>query len=669
MLIHARIVRSSRFTTMLAAAALAVAFAAPAPAQTPLGKLTASDAANGDWLGSSVAIDGDYAIVGAPRDDGLRGAAYVYHFDGAEWVEQVKLVAFDRPITSPLSDRYGTSVAISGDVVAIGSVDDIHSGISSGSVYIYRRSGVTWNNEAKLVASDRVNNDDFGATVALDGNVLAVGATQFFKIPPAMATGAVYVFRYNGVSWIEEDKLTASDAADFDRFGDSLGIDGDDVIVGARGNDDAGTSSGSAYVFNHAGGGVWSEQAALTASDAAANDNFGWSVSISGDTAAIGAALADLSFVGSNEGAVYVFTRSAGVWTQQAKVTSSSPVMNDNLGSAVAVRGDALVAGAYIADGGEGLVFSFSRSAGVWSELGSVSGDGFSLGQFGGAVAMAADLRFIVGALGDDNGGDIGDNPGAAYVFQYVGGGGDPDSDGDGLTDSQEGLLGTNPNNTDTDGDGLSDGNEVLIANGGSCPSPLIADSDADGLSDGYENANGPNICNPDSDGDGMLDGTEIDVAMNSGCPDPSNSDSDGDTLIDGVEVGLGTNPCSVDTDGDGVHDNIDPTPTVPGVPANFLEILVRSEAQQVSSTDLSAFEGPNDNAKQGRRNGIATHLNNAANAIANGNYGAAITQLTIVLGRIDGVSPPPDWMAPGPEQQSLHADVAALIALLELLD
>jgi hypothetical protein len=107
----------------------------------------------------------------------------------------------------------------------------------------------------------------------------------------------------------------------------------------------------------------------------------------------------------------------------------------------------------------------------------------------------------------------------------------------------------------------------------------------------------------------------------------------------------------------------------VPGVPPAFLENIARSLADQMASFDLSLFLGPNNNARDGRRNTLANHLSNAANRIASGDYNAAIAQLTTVLNRVDGVSPQPDWMTAGPEQASMHAEIQALITLLELLN
>jgi len=194
-------------------------------------------------------------------------------------------------------------------------------------------------------------------------------------------------------------------------------------------------------------------------------------------------------------------------------------------------------------------------------------------------------------------------------------------------------------------------------------------DSDGDGLLDAEEAALGTDPFDPDSDGDGLLDGTEVDSAMGGGCPDPLDPDSDGDGLLDGAEVAIGTDPCNPDTDGDGVGDASDPLPTTPGVTSGWLEEATRTLATRtIPALDPGLLDAPNANARAGRRNALANRAASAANAIAAGDYATAIAELRSLLDKIDGVTPPPDWMVPSAQRDALAGEVVRLIGLLEYL-
>ena len=240
-------------------------------------KLTASDGAEFNEFGTSVSISGDTAIVGADFDDDAcpsilecdSGAAYIFTRSNEVWMEQAKLTASD----DVGFVGFGQSVSISGDTVIIGAHLDNDAcpsdpDCNSGAVYIFTKSGTTWS-EQKLTASDATEDDRFSTSVSISGDTIIVGGD-----------GSAYIFtRSNGV-WSEQAKLTASDG---DSFGVSVSISGDIIIVGAIGDDNF---SGSAYIFTRSDDdGVWSEHTKLTASD---SDLFGSSASISGDTAIVG---------------------------------------------------------------------------------------------------------------------------------------------------------------------------------------------------------------------------------------------------------------------------------------------------------------------------------------------------------------------------------------------
>ncbi len=204
--------------------------------------------------------------------------------------------------------------------------------------------------QAKLTAKDGAVFDSFGVSVALSGETAIVGA-DLDHVGANAEQGSAYVFTRSGGVWTEEAKLTAGDGAAGDEFGFSVAISGETAIVGAYG-DDAGANGdqGSAYVFIRSGG-VWTQQAKLTASDGAAGDEFGRSVAISGETAIVGAGLDDVGANG-NQGSAYVFILSGGVWAEQAKQTASDGAAFDLFGVSVALSGDTAIVGAYLDDVG-----------------------------------------------------------------------------------------------------------------------------------------------------------------------------------------------------------------------------------------------------------------------------------------------------------------------------
>ena len=326
---------------------------------------------------------------------------------------QLKLVAAD----AASGDEFGTSVAIDGDTVVIGA-----SGAGNrGAVYVLRTTdgGATYGQVAKLTASDAAAGDDFGHSVAIGGDTVVVGADQYLK----GGSGAIYVFRTSdgGATYVEVAKLTASDAAADDGFGWSVAIDGNTVVVGAWGDDDGGSASGSVYVFRTTdGGATYGQVAKLTAPDAAASDKFGYSVAIDGATIVVGA---DQYYSGGS-GAAYVFlTTDGGVtYGQVAKLTADDGASGDEFGHSVAIGGDTVVVGASVGDAA--YVFRTSDGATYGQVAKLTTSDAVSHVRFGHSVAIDGDT-VMVGAIGDD--GACTDNPicnsGAAYVFRTSDGG------------------------------------------------------------------------------------------------------------------------------------------------------------------------------------------------------------------------------------------------------
>ncbi|MCP4420127.1 MAG: tandem-95 repeat protein [Chloroflexi bacterium] len=371
-------------------------------------KLTASDGAADDYFGQSVAVSGDTVVIGAwgDGDDGFRsGSAYIFTRSGNTWSQQAKLTASD----GAAEDYFGYFVAISGDTAVIGAWGDD----DSGSAYIFTRSGSTWSQQAKLIASDAAADDVFGTSVAASGDTVIIGASR--DDDNGNSSGSAYIFTRSGSTWSQQAKLTANDGAADDIFGISVAVSGDTAVIGAYGDDDNGNYSGSAYIFTRSGS-TWSQQAKLTASDGAADDFFGRSVAVSEDTAIISANGNDDN--GSHSGAAYIFIRSGNTWSQQTKLTASDAAAIDNFGTSVAVNGDTAVIGAYLDDdNGSAYVFATTPPAAnndtystpedapltVISATGVISNDGGTLpltvtvdsGVSNGSLTLASDGGFV----------------------------------------------------------------------------------------------------------------------------------------------------------------------------------------------------------------------------------------------------------------------------------
>jgi hypothetical protein len=334
--------------------------------------------------------------------------------------------AYVKASNTETDDWFGRSVALSGDTLVIGALQEDsnatgangnqadNSATDSGAVYVFTRNGNVWSQQAYLKASNTGAGDNFGYAVALDGDTLVVGAPEEDSSATrvganedsnnAMESGAVYVFTRSGGVWSQQAYIKASNTGARDNFGRSVALSGDTLVVGAPHEDsnaigvggdarnNRATDSGAAYVFTR-NGGVWSQQTYLKASNTDADDRFGHSLALSGDTLAVGAYLeasaatgingnqADNSAAGS--GAVYVFTRSLGVWSQQAYVKASNTRKDDNFGWSIALNGNTLVVGSRYEDSNatgvngnqadnsaedSGAAYVFTRTGGVWSQ-------------------------------------------------------------------------------------------------------------------------------------------------------------------------------------------------------------------------------------------------------------------------------------------------------------
>ena len=360
-------------------------------------KLLASDAAsNRAQLGTAVSVSGNTAVLTTAV-----GTSYVFVHSAGVWTEQAKLA------------RGGESVSVSGNTAVIGSPRAGGSG--EGQAYVFVRSGRVWTQQATLTAADGFSQDRFGESVSVSGHTAVIGA--FLEdggggTPSNSNQGAAYVFVRSGGVWTEEAKLTTSDAAASDFFGRSVSVSGDTAVIGADGDNVGFVEPGSAYVWVR-NNGVWTEQAKLIASDGAHQDGFGISVSVNGDTAVIGAE--DDDDAGSRSGSAYVFVRSGVDWTELVKLTASDADQGDRFGGSVSVSGNAAVVGAFT--NGAGAAYLFVREVDNWAQLVKLTAsDAGSGDQFGRSVSISGDTA-VVGAKLHDGDPFIFDQ-GAAYVYE-----------------------------------------------------------------------------------------------------------------------------------------------------------------------------------------------------------------------------------------------------------
>jgi hypothetical protein len=462
--------------------------------------MKASNTGADDAFGFSVAVHGNTIVVGAPREasnatgvngngsnnsKSQAGAAYVFVRSGTVWTQQAYLKASNTDAT----DAFGTSVAIHRDTIVVGAEGEDssanvvngdqadNSASLAGAAYVFVRTGTTWSQQAYLKSSNGEAEDRFGSSVAISGESIVVGARGESSIASgvngnqldnsAVGAGAAYVFTRTGTAWSQQAYLKASNTGvlfgsiSWAYFGTSVAISGNTLIVGAPGESNSATGvnqppvfgaleSGAAYVFVRSGG-VWSQEAHLKASNTGSGDEFGDSVAISNDIVIVGALGEESAATGvngdpsddsaSNSGAAYVFTRNGSTWSQEAYLKASNTDASDNFGESVAISGGWAVVGApderssasgvdgdstddSAADAGAAYVFL--RTGTTWTQQGYLKASNTdSLDFFGYSVALDGN-RVVVGATGESsnatgvNGDPIDDSAakaGAAYVF------------------------------------------------------------------------------------------------------------------------------------------------------------------------------------------------------------------------------------------------------------
>ena len=301
-------------------------------------KVIASDGGVEERFGYSVAISGDWAMVGAPYEDlSNEGAVYVFQFIGGMWIETQKL----KPSTLYNDGFFGLSVDMDGGLAVIGALGDNGGGDNTGAAFVFELEDGTWVEKIKLMPSDPFPSDEFGAAVAVSGNSIIVGAQGKWGV--GSYSGAAYVFKKIDGLWSETQKLTASDETIWDSFGNALDIQGDRILVAAYQNDIGASGSGSVYVFEFAGG-TWVEQEILTASDPGEDDNFGSAVVLNNDRILVSARGDDNEY-GTDAGAVYYFEGASGEFVEQQKIIVSDAESLTSFGAAISVSGNMAVIG------------------------------------------------------------------------------------------------------------------------------------------------------------------------------------------------------------------------------------------------------------------------------------------------------------------------------------
>jgi hypothetical protein len=353
-------------------------------------KITASDGTSNDRFGDSVTVGNGRIVVAASSDDDngdSSGSAYIFDLDGTQLAK----------ITAPDGasfDNFGRSVAVGSGKIVVGVSGDDDNGSSSGSAYIFDLDGTQL---AKITASDGATGDYFGSSVAVGNGRIVVGATE--DDDNGTSSGSAYIFDLDGTQLA---KITASDGAAGDYFGDSVAVGNGRIVVGARFDDDNGESSGSAYIFDLDG----TQLSKITASDGVAFDIFGSSVAVGNGRIVVGAYGDDDK--GTSSGSAYIFDLDG---TQLAKITASDGRKENYFGFSVAVGNGRIVVGAYGNNNYQGSAYIFDLDGTQLAKI--TTPDGATADYFGSSVAVG-NGRIVVGAAQD---GDNGFNSGSAYIY------------------------------------------------------------------------------------------------------------------------------------------------------------------------------------------------------------------------------------------------------------
>ncbi len=374
-------------------------------------RLSADDPVTDAEFGRSVAIDGNLVAVGAGAanagDVEKAGAVYLFKRQGKTYVEEAKLVAPD-PSTGA---EFGRAVAIEGNRVIVGArFAAVGNFTEAGAAYVFRKSGGAWNFEEKIVSPTPADDDNFARALAVQGNLLVITARK--EKLDANDVGAAYVYLYRNGNWTCTEKLTAGDPAPGAYFGQSVAVRGDLMAIGARNAEPA--AAGAVYLFQHIGKG-WVEIAKVIPPDGAEDDQFGFTVAMVGNVMTVGARRADpMEPALKDAGAAYVYALDLDSISLAAKLTAGDAIAGDQFGQAVAMAGDVIAVGANRAAIGantrQGAVYLFRRMGNSWLETDKITAsEGKKNDEFGYSLAAFGNVM-ITGA-------HFADQTGAAYVI------------------------------------------------------------------------------------------------------------------------------------------------------------------------------------------------------------------------------------------------------------
>ena len=384
----------------------------------------------GDFFGMAVSLNsaGNIALVGSSEDDGgsRGGSAYIFTGSATNWVQTAKITGSDKAG----GDLFGSSVSINsvGNIAIVGAFREDPNGVTdAGSAYIFTGSGSNWVQTAKITGNDSATDDFFGGAVSLNsaGNIALVGAAGD-DIGALGNVGSAYIFTGSGSNWVQVAKITGSDGTVDDFFGAAVSINsaGNVALIGAYYEDPNGVNNaGAAYIFTGSGSN-WVQTAKITGSDAAADDVFGQSVSINsvGNIAIVAAQVADVNSVPS-AGAAYIFTGSGSNWVQTAKITGSDAANGDTFGNSVSLNsvGNVAIIGAQNADpngvDAAGAAYIFTGSGSNWVQVAKITGSGAAIQDYFGRVVSInsiGNIAIITAPYSDPN---LVNVAGSAYIF------------------------------------------------------------------------------------------------------------------------------------------------------------------------------------------------------------------------------------------------------------